>query len=176
MRARTVLTILLVGALASAGCLGTGSPATATESPTGSPTTIGSPTTTTTASGFEDATFADGPMDAPDRPDSLGESAVREYVRTFEHNRVYNLLWMGEGTDVTLDCKTHAVEPVDGGYDVLVSCTGYSNSDGSQSSDSTTTEPPVHSDWFTQYFVYRVTEDGDERRRATEDERSSGSL
>ncbi len=125
---------------------------------------------------FGPASFADGPKSEPDRPAELTESAVVEYVRTFEYRRVYNSLWMGEGTEMDLDCETHDVTSVEGGYDVLVSCTGYSNSGGDSDGDSTATPTVVHADWFTQYFVYRATDDSTERRRATEDERQSGTL
>lgn len=171
MDARTLATVLAVVALASAGCLGTAGQGTATESPTAPPTT-----SATGDGGFEPATFEDGPREKPDRPDELTEPAVAEYVRTFEHRRVYNLLWMGEGTEMDLDCETHDVETVEGGYDVLVSCTGYASGGGEPKPNSTATTTPIHADWFTQYFVYRVTDDGIERRRATDDERDAGAL
>jgi len=169
-------------ALLSAGCLG--GPATGIDDPAdATPTTETTPTTDPGTAdspsddrGFDAADFAEGPKERPERPDELTASSATDYARIFEYRRAYNSLWMGEGTDLDLSCEAHDVEAVDGGYDVLISCTGYANGGGEPEPNSTATTTPIHADWFTQYFVYRVTEDGTERRRATEDERRSNEL
>ncbi|AZH25466.1 hypothetical protein [Haloplanus aerogenes] len=160
MRSRLALPAILVLALVMAGCTGApadGSTATATAT-TDTPTAT--PPDTSPPSG--DIDFPDGPKERPDRPSTLNESAVREYVRTYEYRYAYNSLWMNEYTDVTLDCRVDDVSRREWGYEAVVTCTGYSNTRAPE--NATVTAGP-HADWFTQSFRYRVSEEATERVR-----------
>ena len=112
----------------------------------------------------------DGPKARPDRPDSLTLETARTYAREFEYRYVYNSLWYGESTDVTLSCEVVDARAVDVGYEVVVSCTGYSNTNND--SDGNATATMVHADYFTQVYTYLLDEDSVVRRRATEAEKS----
>lgn len=142
---RGVLAALAGLALLAAGCAGT---------PTGDPTT----TPTGPPSGSVE--FPDGPKSPPDRPSTLSESSVREYVRAYEYRYAYNSLWINEHTTVTLDCRVDGVSRQGSGYEAVVTCTGYSNTDVPENSTAT---PGPHADWFTQSFRYRVSESATER-------------
>jgi hypothetical protein len=87
---------------------------------------------------------------------------VREYVRAHEYRYAYNSLWINEYTEVTLDCRVDDVTRRSWGYEAVVTCTGYSNTDVPE--DATATPGP-HADWFTQSFRYRVSEGATERVR-----------
>lgn len=142
-RPRPATIVVLALALTTAGCIGSdaGSP-TATPLPPG---TVESP---------------DGPKEAPERPEILNESSVREYVHTAEYRYAYNSLWFSEYTDVTLSCRVDAVEETAWGYESVVTCSGYSNTDPPE--NATATAAP-HADWFTQSFRYRVSENATHR-------------
>jgi hypothetical protein len=186
---RTVPVVLLAVALATAGCVGadTGTPtatsgtetpgvdapttATGTETPAtpGTPTTAtatetpatagtGTPTVTPLPGGSVDV--PDGPMEPPGRPAVLNDSAVGEYVRAVEYSVAYNSLWLNEYTDVTLACRVDAVSERPWGYEAVVTCTGYSDTDVPENATAT---PGPHADWFTQSFRYRVGEDATHR-------------
>lgn len=173
-RSRTLLACVLVVSVLFAGCVsdaGT-APTNTTTDPVESVTDA---TVTTTLPGTEypDTTFdfEEGPKERPDRPATLSESSARQFVKEYEYRHVYNLLWMGERTDVSLSCETHWVEERRDGYEVLVSCTGSADSGGDAVGNGTATSTMVHADWFTQWYVYYVDDDSVVRRRATEDER-----
>lgn len=163
MRSRFGLLVLLALVLTTAGCAGV------------TPTRNGAPTTTATATGGSpsattatplppgDVDFPDGPKDPPERPPTLNASAVREYVRTYEHRYAYNSLWVNEHTDVTLDCRVDDVTERPWGYEAVVTCTGHSNT---RVPANATATPGPHADWFTQSYRYLVSEDATHRRDA----------
>lgn len=159
MRPRTALPALLSIALLSAGCLGglVGSP-TPTATPTATPTT---PTATPLPAGSVE--FPDGPKEPPDRPATLNASTVREYVYAYEYRYVYNSLWINEYTDVSLDCRIDTVTDQPWGYAVVVTCTGYSNTEPPENATAT---PGPHADWFTQTYRYLVSDEHTHRRDA----------
>jgi hypothetical protein len=140
---------MLALALVTAGCAGAPADRSA---PTETPTMT--PTATPAQSGAID--LPDGPKERPNRPSTLNASSVREYVRTYEYRYAYNSLWVNEYTDVSLDCRVDDVRRRDGGYEAVVTCTGYSNTDVPANSTHT---PGPHADWFTQSFRYYVSED-----------------
>jgi hypothetical protein len=140
------LTLLLAGCLGAPGA----TPSTApTATPPGSP-------------GID---FPDGPKSAPDRPAALTESSVSEYVRTYEYNYVYNNLWQGQYSVVSLLCQVDDTSGGVWGYDVVVTCTGSSTTSPPAGSTAT---PGMHRDWFTQSFRYSVS-NGETTRVAVED-------
>ncbi|MFC7229381.1 hypothetical protein N0B31_18420 [Salinirubellus salinus] len=164
---RTLPLVLLLVAV-SAGCLGGplggGSP-TPTDSPSPSPTQTATPVTDLTG---EPVTFPDGPKERPERPPTLNESSVREYVRAFEYRYAYNALWVNERSQVTLECEVDAVNETAYGYEALVTCSGYSGPDESYTGNGTDTPTPVpHADWFTQTYRYRVDSDTTLRERVS---------
>lgn len=106
--------------------------------------------------------FPDGPKEPPERPTSLNRSAVRQYVKTFEYRIVYNTLWVNEYTEVSLACRIDEVSKQSWGYEAVVTCTGYSNTDIPK---NTTQTPGPHADWFTQSYQYRVNENTTHRRQ-----------
>ncbi|WP_439026426.1 hypothetical protein [Haloarchaeobius sp. DT45] len=168
---RTLLAGLAgAGVAALAGCLdGSLGGTTDTDPTTTEPTTgTGTPTETRTSYPDTDVPFPDGPKSRPERPDEWTEQTARAFVHDHEYRWVYNQLWYNEYSEVELSCEVHSVEPVREGYEVLVSCTGYSNTGGEATGTQTATD--VHADWFTQWFVYYVDEDTIRRRQATEDE------
>lgn len=159
MRLRLALPVVLSLALVTAGCAGTptdGSTATTTDEST--PTTVQPPS--------GDVDFPDGPKDPPARPSTLNESSVREYVRTYEYRYAYNSLWINEYTDVTLDCRVDNVGQRAWGYEAVVTCTGYSNTDIPENATTPTPTPGPHADWFTQTYRYLVSEEATNRREA----------
>lgn len=88
----------------------------------------------------------------PDRPATLNASTAAAYARTFEYRRVYNRLWRSERSNVTLDCSVTNTTAVPPGYNVTVSCTGYS-----ETPVETQASPLItHADWETQVFRYYV--------------------
>jgi hypothetical protein len=156
MRPRAALLCCLV--LVTAGCAGTpaGEP---TDGSSGSAT---SPTAGSTGPPTGSVDFADGPKDPPARPATLNASSVREYVRTHEYRHAYNSLWITEYTEVSLDCRVDDVTRRAWGYEAVVTCTGYSNTDVPENATAT---PGPHADWFTQSFRYRVSGTATERTR-----------
>ncbi|WP_338738696.1 hypothetical protein [Haloplanus salilacus] len=155
MRPRVTLPVLLGLALVTAGCVGTPTEELTTTSTDGSP---GSATATPTGT----VDFPDGPKDQPARPSAPDESSVREYVRTHEYRYAYNSLWINAYTDVTLDCRVDDVSRRSWGYEAVVTCTGYSNTDVPENATAT---PGPHADWFTQTYRYRVSDGATERIR-----------
>lgn len=156
MGARTVPAALLGIALLMAGCLGTPS---GPVSPGSTPTATGTstvPTATPLPTGQVE--LPSGPYDRPERPPSLNRSAVREYVRTYEYRFAYNSLWRSERTDVNLECSVERVTERAWGYEVLVTCSGHSDTQPPE-----TESPAVHADWFDQTFRYRVGENATHR-------------
>ena len=115
--------------------------------------------------------FPDGPKERPDRPANLTAETVREFVRTHEHRYVYNQLWHGEATEVSVGCEVHSVERAGGGYRAVVGCRGYSNTRGTPGPNATGTATAVHADYFTRYYTYLVDADSVVRREATGAER-----
>lgn len=142
-RRRLATIVLLALALATAGCAGSNA---------------GAPTATPLPPGTLE--YPDGPKEAPERPEPLTESSVRDYVRTAEYRYAYNSLWYSEYTDVTLDCRVDSVTETAWGYESVVTCTGYSTTD--PPANATGTAAP-HADWFTQSFRYRVSENATHR-------------
>lgn len=142
-RATFATVVLLTLAFTTAGCLGADS---------------GSPSATPLPPGTVE--YPDGPKEPPERPATLSESAVREYVQTVEYRYAYNSLWVNEYTDVTLDCRVDAVNETAWGYESVVTCTGHSNTDVPATATAT---PGPHADWFTQSFRYRVSENATHR-------------
>ncbi|SDW73710.1 hypothetical protein SAMN05443574_106108 [Haloarcula vallismortis] len=78
----------------------------------------------------------------------------------YEYRHVYNGLWQGEHTQMTLACRIDAVTDQSWGYDVIVTCTGSSTTD--PPAGSTATEGPI-ADYFTQSYRYSVSADALER-------------
>jgi hypothetical protein len=151
-RRRTVAAVLVTLALTTAGCVGTeGASVSATE--TG---------TTSTPPPQGSVEFPDGPKDPPERPARLNESSVRAYVSAVEYRIAYNSLWVSEHTEVSLSCRVDGVAEEPWGYEAVVTCTGYSNTDGPENATAT---PGPHADWFTQSFQYRVSADTTRRQR-----------
>ncbi len=131
----------------TAGCFGAPSP----ESP------ASSETATTGASPTGTVEFHDGPKDPPARPTTLNEFSAREFVYEYQYRSVYNGLWQGEHTEMSLDCRVDNVTERSWGYDVVITCTGSSTTD--PPADSTATDGPI-SDYFTQSYRYSVSADG----------------
>ncbi|GCF12817.1 hypothetical protein Harman_07520 [Haloarcula mannanilytica] len=129
----------------AAGCLG---------GPSSGPTEPATTTEAATPTGTVE--FHDGPKDRPDRPATLNESSVREFVSEYEYRHVYNGLWQGEYTQMTLGCRIDAVTERSWGYDVIVTCTGSSTAE--PPADSTATEGVI-ADYFTQSYRYSVSAD-----------------
>ena len=178
MKRRRLLRTAGIGLAAVAGCLGRtpgdpGSTASPTDSPTARRTTSAPGTSIpgSPESPRDDGTpsFDDGPKQPPDRPETLTLESAREFAKTREYRHAYNGLWMNEHSEVHLDCEVLDAREVDARYEVVVSCTGYSNTGG----DATGTSSPtvVHADYFTQVYTYVIGEDTLRRRRATEDEK-----
>jgi len=157
-----MLAILGAGMVPATGCL-SGTPESGSDT-TDSPQTDadGSPSGTATPLPPGSVDFPDGPKAPPERPSSLTESTVRNYVRAHEYRYAYNSLWVNEHSDVELDCRVDSVADRQWGYEAVVTCTGYSNTDPPE--DSTATPGP-HADWFTQSFRYRVSENATHRLR-----------
>lgn len=153
-----VTLIALVGAVLAAGCVGTLGPSNA-----------GDPTANATDAPDEqlpDLTLSlpDGPKERPERPAELNRSAVGAYVLDFEYRYAYNILWYSEHSDVNLDCSVQSVTEYREGYNVTVSCYGYSNTGGS-TEDGTVTE--LHADYGRQTHVYYVDADSTLRTGST---------
>jgi hypothetical protein len=140
---RTVLRasgVALLGGLA--GCLETGALDGSSESPTDSPTLT--PRGTPAATG----TYADapsGPESYPDRPDELTRESVVEYVRTYEHARVTNLLHEPDVADLHVECTGVHDTAAHGGHYALAHCTGYANY-----------EDGLHADWGQRPALFFV--------------------
>jgi hypothetical protein len=164
---RTFFTAVLVVALATAGCVsGPGQQATdgtADETPAGTDSTTVPPTDTDVPRQSGEVEWPDGPKERPDRPDEWSESAAREFVKTHEYRYAYNSLWYGDASDVNLECEVHSSSPAGDGYEVVVSCTGYSNTQTVVDDGGTPVE--MHADWFTQTFRYYVDDDSIVRDR-----------
>ena len=178
---------------ALAGCVSDGGPPGGTDSSTGTstreatdtPTPTAVPTDDRTTDGSETGTvgagtpsyrpvdFPDGPKSPPAVPSTLTAESVRTFVRTHEYRYAYNELWMGEGTEVSLDCSVRRVGRIDDGWRAIVRCTGYANRQAAVP-NGTSTATAVHADYFTQYWAYRVAEESVRRRRATETEAKRG--
>lgn len=166
-RARIAAVVFTALVLATTGCTGTqtgsSTPTPQTETPTPTPQTE-TPTATPLPSGSVD--FPDGPKELPVRPEVLNASSVREYVRTVEYRVAYNSLWINEYTDVTLACRVDTVSEQPWGYEAVVTCTGYSNTNVPENvTENGTATPGPHADWFTQSFRYRVSENATHRHR-----------
>lgn len=145
------MTIMFV----TAGCLGWGNGASPTPTMSqATPTPDSSSTSTATPLPPGTIQMPKGPKDRPERPPELNHSSVRKFVRTYEYNAVYNRLWMGEESNINLDCRVDQLTERSWGYEVVVTCDGYS-----ESPDNATASPGVHVDWFGQTFRYRVGED-----------------
>ncbi|EMA29851.1 hypothetical protein [Haloarcula japonica] len=141
------LRIAVLGLAAlTAGCFGM--PSSESPAPVDATTTVASPTGT--------VEFNDGPKERPDRPARLNESSVREFVYEYQYRSVYNGLWQGEYTEMSLACRVDTVTERSWGYDVIVTCTGSSTTD--PPAGSTATEGPI-SDYFTQSYRYSVSAD-----------------
>jgi hypothetical protein len=161
MKRRTLITLLGVGTASLPGCLGQSTPGS---DPTDTSSENDTDTETATATPLPagDVDFSDGPKEQPARPAELTESTVREYVKTHEYRYAYNSLWMNEYSDVELSCRVDSVSERSWGYEAVVTCTGYSNTDVPENSTAT---PGPHADWFTQSFRYRVSADATHREQ-----------
>ncbi|KAA9407708.1 hypothetical protein Har1131_13135 [Haloarcula sp. CBA1131] len=144
---RIARTAVLGFVVLTAGCFGAPSPG----SPASSETATTAPPLTGTVE------FHDGPKDPPDRPATLNESSAREFVSEYQYRTVYNGLWQGEHTEMSLDCRVDNVTERSWGYDVVITCTGSSTTD--PPAGSTATDGPI-SDYFTQSYRYSVSADG----------------
>jgi hypothetical protein len=147
--------LVVAALLVTAGCVdgplgGAGTP------------TDGTRTTSAPLPGTE-ATVGDGPKERPDRPPTLNESSTVDYVRTFEYRLSYNALHYGPGSDVSLDCTVETLVERPYGYTALVTCTGYSNTQGTATNETATV---VHADWGSRTFRYRVSPNATTRTRA----------
>jgi len=165
---RLFFTAALAAVLAVAGCVGgpAGTASPRTDSETDSPP---SSTTTTDSDVAHDDTeveWPDGPKERPDRPDEWTEATAGEFVKTHEYRYAYNSLWYGDSSDVSLECEIHGTTPAGDGYEVRVSCTGYSNTRTVVDEGGTPAE--MHADWFTQTFTYYVDDDSIVRHRVAE--------
>ena len=140
----------------------------------GSPSPDDGPTSPSTPLPNETVTFPDGPKTRPERPETLTLETARSFVRDHEYRYVYNQLWYDESTDVSLSCEILDAREIDVGYEVVVSCTGYSNTGGEQRPNSTATSTVMHADYFTQVYTYLLDENSLVRRRATEEEGGDG--
>jgi len=166
-RSRTAAVVLVTLALSTAGCIGpqtvSSTPTSQTDTPTTTPRPE-TPTATPLPPGSVD--FPDGPKKPPARPDLLNASSVREYVRTVEYRVAYNSLWINEYTEVTLACRVDTVSEQPWGYEAVVTCTGYSNTNIPENvTGNATATPGPHADWFTQSFRHRVSETATHRQR-----------
>ncbi|MEZ3145786.1 hypothetical protein [Halobaculum sp. MBLA0143] len=97
----------------------------------------------------------DGPKTLPERPDRLTAETVGQYAQTVEYRYAYNGLYYSQYSNVTLSCWTESTDRTAVGWEVVVSCRGYSNTRPPTES----TASAVHADWFTQTFRYYVDED-----------------
>ncbi|WP_255149877.1 hypothetical protein [Halorarius halobius] len=156
MPPRIALPALLSVALLTAGCVG---------GPVGS---ADQPTATTFPGGTTE--LPDGPKERPDRPETLNESSVGEYVKTFEYRYAYNSLHYSEHSEVHVECEVDSVEQRASGYAATVTCYGYSNTGGD--ADGTASPTVLHADWGSQTFTYHV--DGDATRRLDGDGEPTG--
>lgn len=165
---RIFFTAALAAVLAVAGCVGApGSPASPTTGTDGeTPESTTSATDTVEPYSDTEVEWPDGPKERPERPETWSESAAREFVKTHEYRHVYNGLWYGPETDVTLECEVDDSEAVADGYEVTVSCTGYSNTQTVVDEGGTPVE--MHADYFTQTYTYYVDDDSIVRNRADE--------
>lgn len=107
--------------------------------------------------------FPDGPKEPPERPADLTAESVRQYVVTFEYRYVYNQLWLNQYTEVTLECRVDDLTERSWGYEVVVTCTGHSNT---RPPENATATPGPHYDYFTQSYRYRVSETATRRSEA----------
>lgn len=172
MQWKSALPLALVLVVLTAGCVSgpvgsptpTDIPSEVSQSPTEMPTTA---TEASTPPPNRTVEFPDGPKERPERPETLTEESVGEFVKTHEYRYAYNQLWYNEHSEVHLDCELQSVTERDGWYEVTVSCTGYSNTGGETSGNETATE--LHADWFTQTFVYSLDENSLIRERADSD-------
>ena len=137
--------VILTVALAAAGCGGG---------------QMGTPTPTPLPPGSVD--ISEGPKTPPERPTDLNESSVKEYVWNYEYRVAYNSLWINEYSEVTLACRVDSVTEQPWGYEAVVTCTGYSNTNVPANA---TASPGPHADWFTQSFRYRVSENATHRHQ-----------
>lgn len=145
--------------LVTAGCVATpGGPSTPTDATAESPTTTDSATSATTTVPGTPLAWPDGPKERPDRPATLTRSSVREFVYTTEYRYVYNSLWYDETSEVHAECEVDSVTRESGAWRAVVTCTAYSNS-GGERENGTGTSTMVHADYFTQTWVYWITDD-----------------
>ncbi|WP_157526131.1 hypothetical protein [Halorientalis sp. IM1011] len=142
MNRRTLLSTIGAGVVAVSGCLDNRTAGTTTPLQRG------------------DIDFPDGPKERPERPSPVSENTVREYVKRHEYRYVYNSLWIDEHTDVIVDCRVDSVEQRQWGYEAVVTCTGYAES------QENPTATIAHADWFTQSYRYRVSENTTQRLEA----------
>jgi hypothetical protein len=134
VRHRIAVAAVCALVVTTVGCVGTAP---------GTPTTSSEPTAPPQSGGVD---LSEGPKEPPERPPTLNDSSVREYVRTYEYRVAYNSLWVNENSTVTLDCRVDDVTERSGGYEAVVTCTGSSRTNG------------LNADWFTQSYRYRVSE------------------
>ncbi|MDS0257960.1 hypothetical protein NDI56_00900 [Haloarcula sp. S1CR25-12] len=156
MPSRIAIATVLGLVVLTAGCIGT--PETATSQPSATPSSA--PTATPPGGGSID--FPDGPKAVPDRPATLSESTVSDFVYDYEYNYVYNKLWQGEHTEMDLECRVDSVTELSRGYEAVVTCDGGSTTE--LPAGATGTEGPIM-DYFTQSFRYRVTDTATARER-----------
>ena len=150
MRPRaTLLACGIALLLVAGGCLGApGSPAGTTDPADASPTTAATPLP------GDPVDWPDGPKERPPVPSTLTESSVGAYAETHEYRYVYNSLWFDASTEVTLECDLDGVERERDAWRATVTCTGYSDSDGTTGNGTITGTPAPHADYFTQTGGY----------------------
>jgi hypothetical protein len=155
VRPEPLRALVAAALLLTAGCIGGSLDGTGT--PTDGTQTVSGP-----LPGAE-ADVGDGPKGRPDRPTTLNESSVTDYVRTFEYRLAYNALHYGPDSEVSLDCTVESVAERPYGYTAVVTCTGYSNTGGTAANETATV---VHADWGSRTFRYRVSQNATTRTRA----------
>ncbi|SFR86933.1 hypothetical protein SAMN05216559_0284 [Halomicrobium zhouii] len=154
------LIALIALALLTAGCVQslagsptatpTDTPPESVQSPTDTPTDVQTPPPNRTVE------LPEGPKERPERPETLTEDSVGEFVKTHEYRYAYNGLWYSEHSEVTLDCTLHGVTERDGWFEATVSCSGSSNTGGPAEGTEAVTE--LIADWSTLTYVYYVDE------------------
>lgn len=145
--------------LVASGCLG--APGSTTGATGSSEPADTSASAAATGLPGDPVAWPDGPKERPDLPATLNESSVADYAESHEYRYVYNSLWFDASTEVTLECDLDGVERERDAWRATVTCTGYSDSDGTTDNGTITGTAAPHADYFTQTWVYWIDRDGD---------------
>lgn len=175
MNRRRFIGAMGTGALALlAGCLGGtgGSPSEdggdgGDGGDTGQNGTASSATPTPTPIPDGDVDVPAGPETEPTHPDNLDRETVSTFATAYEYGIVYNSLWEGEDSTVSVSCDVHDATETAVGWKVVVSCRGYAEIGGGPKENGTGTTTPLHADYFREYYTYLVDEDSVVRREST---------